>query len=284
MKNRKKNHHSMRWSFAILLWVAVALLAGQFILLTFLDHLQLPTRWELLLASTLLLILALLILDLLVLRPMRQEIAKDAASKSELESSHNMLLKVLDGLDALVYVADMQTHELLFLNKFARNIFGDATGEICWQALQSDQTGPCDFCSNKMLLTEAGEPTGMYAWEFKNTINNRWYDIRDRAIRWIDGRLVRLEVATDITLKKTLDEEREELIKKLENALDEVKTLRGIIPICSYCKQIRDDKGYWNQVDVYLMKHSAADFSHSICPDCVRKYHPEISEIPDATT
>lgn len=64
-------------------------------------------------------------------------------------------------------------------------------------------------------------------------------------------------------------------VSKLEKALAEVKTLRGILPICSFCKKIRDDDGYWNQVEVYVKERSAADFSHSICPDCLKEHYPE---------
>ena len=118
------------------------------------------------------------------------------------QTSHETLLAILNSLDAVVYVADIQTHELLFLNRYAQSIFGDGVGKPCWQVLQSNQTAPCDFCSNDKLLSESGEITGPYAWEFQNTANSRWYDIRDRAIKWIDGRTVRLEIATDITDRK----------------------------------------------------------------------------------
>jgi len=62
---------------------------------------------------------------------------------------------------------------------------------------------------------------------------------------------------------------------KLQKALDEIKTLRGIIPICSHCKQIRDDEGIWNRIEEYVHAHSEASFSHSICPDCMIKYYSE---------
>jgi len=64
-------------------------------------------------------------------------------------------------------------------------------------------------------------------------------------------------------------------VANLEKALAEVKTLRGILPICSFCKKIRDDDGYWNQVEIYVKERSNADFSHSICPDCLQKHYPE---------
>lgn len=64
---------------------------------------------------------------------------------------------------------------------------------------------------------------------------------------------------------------------KLEQALNEIKTLQGIIPICCHCKKIRDDKGYWEQVDVYIHKNTQADVSHGICPECMKKHYPEES-------
>jgi hypothetical protein len=73
--------------------------------------------------------------------------------------------------------------------------------------------------------------------------------------------------AHDITERKLAEEEREKLINELQEAIKEIKTLRGILPICSFCKKIRDDKGCWEQVEVYIHKHSQADISHSICPE-----------------
>ena len=66
--------------------------------------------------------------------------------------------------------------------------------------------------------------------------------------------------------------------KNLQEALGEIKTLRGILPVCSYCKNIRDDKGYWSQIEAYISTHSEAQFSHSICPDCLKKHHNETYE------
>jgi phosphoserine phosphatase RsbU/P len=64
-------------------------------------------------------------------------------------------------------------------------------------------------------------------------------------------------------------------IEELRQAFDQIKTLRGIVPICASCKQIRDDRGYWNQVEVYVRDHTEAQFSHGICPDCMKKLYPE---------
>jgi len=64
--------------------------------------------------------------------------------------------------------------------------------------------------------------------------------------------------------------------RRLQEALDNVKTLEGILPICANCKKIRDDKGYWTQVESYLTKHSLAAFTHSICPDCIKQIYPHM--------
>jgi hypothetical protein len=76
-------------------------------------------------------------------------------------------------------------------------------------------------------------------------------------------------VARDITASKQAEEEREKLVKELQQALAEVRTLREILPICSYCKKVRDDENYWHTVESYISKHTDTRFSHGICPSCV---------------
>ena len=82
----------------------------------------------------------------------------------------------------------------------------------------------------------------------------------------------------DITERKNIEKEREKLIHDLQNALAEIKTLSGLVPICSYCKKVRDDKGYWNKIESYIHKHSDAEFSHGICPECAEKYLPDFDD------
>jgi PAS domain S-box-containing protein len=82
-------------------------------------------------------------------------------------------------------------------------------------------------------------------------------------------------ICRDITERKREEAEKEQLIAELQAALQEIQTLRGILPLCSYCKKIRNDKGYWEQVDVYIRKHLQADITHGICPECMQKRFPE---------
>ncbi|MCG8427370.1 MAG: response regulator [Chromatiales bacterium] len=118
---------------------------------------------------------------------------------SQLVASMSRFSTVVNSIDAMIYVVDMETREVLFINQPGKDRFGDVVGHVCWKALQVNQTGPCSFCTNDKLVDEDGEPTGLYAWEYQNTISGRWYSIRDRAIPWEGGRLVRLEIATDIS-------------------------------------------------------------------------------------
>lgn len=111
-------------------------------------------------------------------------------------------------------------------------------------------------------------------------------DIKNGQEKWVHG-LGRLKfddnnnpvemlgTIQDITKRKQAEEERMRTIAQLQDALSEVKTLQGFIPICANCKQIRDDKGYWNQIEIYIQERSDAQFSHSICPDCAKKLYPE---------
>ena len=84
------------------------------------------------------------------------------------------------------------------------------------------------------------------------------------------------QLERDIEQRKRTEKEKERLITQLQKALGEVKTLSGLIPICAQCKKVRDDKGYWNQIESYIHERSDADFSHSICPACAKILYPDI--------
>jgi hypothetical protein len=92
-------------------------------------------------------------------------------------------------------------------------------------------------------------------------------------IRFFEGIGASIGVAL---MRKKDEEERDGLVAELTKALSEIKVLGGLIPICSLCKRIRDDKGYWNQIEAYIKEHSNADFSYGICPDCATKPYPEL--------
>lgn len=123
-------------------------------------------------------------------------------------------------------------------------------------------------------LRQNGEVrTGGQALGFENR-----YLCKDGSYKWLrwnaaphSPRGVIYAVARDITERKRADEEREALVRALQTALAEVRTLREILPICSYCRKIRDDENYWHSVEAYVGQHTNTKFSHGICPDCYEK-------------
>ena len=158
----------------------------------------------------------------------------------DFQESHRRLLTVLDSLDAAVYVADVETYEILYGNKYVRDLFGEVDGKVCWQVMQDGQSGPCDFCTKERLLTPDGEPAGVNLREFQKQATGKWYEVRDRAIRWVDGRTVVLQIAADVTDRKQAEED-------LERAHSEMDTF------CSMLKQIGSYRTL-NGVGSLLMK------------------------------
>lgn len=123
---------------------------------------------------------------------------------------------------------------------------------------------------------------GGHALGFENR-----YRCKDGSYRWLlwnaapdyDQRVI-YSVARDITDSKRASGEREALVGALQAALADVRTLQEILPVCSYCRQIRDDKNYWHSVETYISQHTNSKFSHSICPDCyVKEVVPLLEQI-----
>lgn len=127
--------------------------------------------------------------------------------------------------------------------------------------------------------TQASAPwLGEVAVDFG--VTRRWLDVRVDPVadRWGDvaGRLV---VTRDITVRKLLEEDRERLIGELKRALRDVRALEDLLPICASCKKVRDDKGYWSQIDEYLRAKSGVEFTHGICPDCYTRLYGHITVV-----
>ena len=133
------------------------------------------------------------------------------------------------------------------------------------------------------------------AAEFEKLRNRGSYERFTGKVRTRDGRWLDVEVNSsaimengvykgsrdtmrDITLRKQAEAEREHLIQELQKALTNVKTLSGMLPICASCKKIRDDKGYWTQIEGYIREHTEAEFTHGLCPDCARRARQEVDD------
>ena len=136
------------------------------------------------------------------------------ALPSHFEVTQESLLLILDNLEAIVYVIDLDNHLIIYINEYGKKIFGDMVGKQCWQTMNASHNensfdcSPCGFCDQKSRLINhiIKEEHDSYVWEFQHKTNKRWYLVHDSIIRWINKRLVRLEIAYDITERKFMEE------------------------------------------------------------------------------
>lgn len=158
-----------------------------------------------------------------------RDITREKAAESELKEAHERLTTILDSIEAHIYVADIESHRILFINRKMKEDFQrDLVGSICYEAFRGE-TKPCDHCTNPRLLDASGAPCGVIVWEASNPITGRWYLNCDRAIRWVDGHMVRLQIATDITQTKKFEQERTRMEMQLQQAqkFEAIGTLAG---------------------------------------------------------
>ncbi len=132
------------------------------------------------------------------------------------------LESVLNRIESPIYIADMTSYEILFMNTYMKKKHqADLTGQVCWASIYGKQDGPCDFCSNDRLVDAVGNPTEPCIWEFYNKAPDQWYEVSNLAIPWTDGRLVRLEIARDITRRKKTEKHQEAIKETLEEKVRE---------------------------------------------------------------
>jgi PAS domain S-box-containing protein len=112
----------------------------------------------------------------------------------------------------------------------------------------------------------------------RDTGEKRWHLTSKIPLKDHQGKVTGIAgISRDITERKNLEKQRDQYVLELKAALERVKTLSGLLPICASCKNIRDDQGYWQQVEGYIMQHSQAKFTHSLCPECVKRLYPEVA-------
>ncbi len=144
-----------------------------------------------------------------------QDITERKRTEEALKLSHKRFLTILNSIDAIIYVADMETHEILFMNRYMIESFGrDMTGETCWSAFRG-ASGPCGNCAENRPVGENDTLLAGCEWQGRNPVTGKWYVNYNRAIEWTDGRMVRIQTATDITEMKEL-ESRLQQAQKME--------------------------------------------------------------------
>jgi PAS domain S-box-containing protein len=168
---------------------------------------------------------------------------------------------------------------VLHMNRAGLNMIeADSLDQVLGQSVQQMVTP--EYREAFMGLTQkvfSGE-SGELIFELQGLKGSRrWLETHATPLRDAESQIIALlGITRDITERKSIEDALEAERRQLQKALEEVKTLRGIVPICSNCKKIRDDKGFWSQVEKYVSDHTEAEFSHGICPDCTIELYPEL--------
>ncbi len=184
--------------------------------------------------------------------------------RSLFENNHSVMLLI-----------DPETGNIVDANSAAIAYYGWSHKQITHMQIADINTFTNEQVNREKEIAKQENRKNLY---FKHRLANA--DIRDVEVYSgpikMHGKQLLYSIIHDITERKIVETERNQLIRDLQVALKEIKTLRGILPFCSICKKIRDDKGYWEKVDVYIHKYSQADISHSLCPDCAQKHYPDL--------
>jgi PAS domain S-box-containing protein len=189
----------------------------------------------------------------------------------DLQKHREELQTILDASPIMIFYKDRE-------NKFIRvnKALAEATG-LTKEAMEGKTVYEIypnqkkDYWEDDKMVMASGKPKIGIIEPIDARTGARWVQTDKIPYRDKDDRIIGIiGFAVDITERKQAEEALNEERRRLQQALDEVKTLRGILPICANCKKIRDDKGYWNQVEVYVRDHTEAKFSHGICPDCAK--------------
>ncbi len=196
---------------------------------------------------------------------------------SEAEQHLRQLSRAVEHSPASIMITDA-TGAIQYVNPKFCQLTGYSFEEVIGQnprLLKSGETGTEAYGQLWATIRAGKEWRG----EFHNKKKNGemyWESASISAVMDAGGQVTHfVGVKEDITERKKAEAEREELIRRLESALANVKTLTGLLPICCGCKKIRDDQGYWNQVESYVAARSDARFSHGLCPDCAQRLYPE---------
>ena len=196
-------------------------------------------------------------------------------AEEELRREEKYWKNTFDTVPDLITIID-PAHRIIRANKAMAELAGQSPsaliGQYCYRLMHSMDRPP-DSCPHARLVRDGAD----HVSEIFEPNLQACFLVTCNKLTGDEGELIgSVHVARDITDLKAVQHERENLITQLQAALDEVKTLKGFIPICAHCKKIRDDQGYWQKLEQYIQDHSEATFSHGICPDCQKELYPDI--------
>jgi PAS domain S-box-containing protein len=199
-------------------------------------------------------------------------------AQESLQRERNLLRTLIDHLPDAVSVKDVQYRKVI-ANVADVHFMGlqseaEALGKDDFELFPKELAE--GFIVDDRTVIQTGQPViNREEYVIDKQGQKRWLVTSKLPLQDEKGQTIGLVcISRDITERKKAEAEREKLITQLQDALADVKLLSGLVPICANCKKIRDDQGYWTQIESYIQDRSDAKFSHSICPDCAKKLYP----------
>ncbi|MCP3923819.1 MAG: PAS domain S-box protein [Desulfobacterales bacterium] len=219
-----------------------------------------------------------LIITYMVIKQMTTSLKMASESNREYIKEQEFTQEALDSQLDTFFVFDSVTGKTKRWNKMFENISGYSYDEV-----MDSHTLKTFFSENDQ--EKASKAIGVTLKERSSTVELTLIckngdkvplEYVSSLVETEGGQTFIMSVGRDITERKRIEKEREQIIKDLEHALEQIKTLKGIIPICSYCKQIRNDEGFWQQVELYIHENADVKFTHGVCPECEAKVYSEM--------
>ena len=212
----------------------------------------------------------------------RLEAEKNKLSRirAKIQDYHALLENVVNDLPFWFSVKDRQGNYLMVNRKMAEAHGISVTKLISQKKLETAKLHPGGLSAmiqRDMQVLATGQRLEVSEYPVNTNEGLRWR--RLVKIPWRNEKSDIIGVISwseDITERKYSDEERDRLLEDLQAALQEIRTLSGILPICAHCKKIRDDEGYWNRLEDYIESHSQAQLTHGVCPECAKLLYPDV--------
>jgi len=203
-----------------------------------------------------------------------EDITERRQAEEALKTSETRYRRLFETAQDGILILDAETGHISDVNPFLAEMLGHSQEE---------------FLGKRLWEIGAFKDREASKTAFSELQSKGYVRYDDLPLETKDGRLMAVEFVSnvyqvnhhkviqcnirDITFRKRIEEERRELIHDLQDALSKIKRLRGLLPICASCKKIRDDKGYWNELEAYISEHSEAEITHGFCPDCMKKLY-----------
>jgi len=208
---------------------------------------------------------------------LKQSRYKRKRANKAVRESEDLFRAAFENHAAVKLLIDPDTGNILDANKAAVDYYGWSKGQLCTMKIWDINTLSPDDVKKEM---EKATTLKRIYFEFRHRRADG--SIRDVAVFsnniTTKSKAILHSIIHDITDRKEMEKERDNLIVELREALSQVKALSGLLPICASCKRIKNEQGQWEQIEVYIRSRSEAEFSHSICPQCLKTLYPGYSK------